>query len=52
MFAPATGFYETKGLGKDEVRIAYVLNCEELGKAIDCLEAALAAYPGTLVKTV
>ncbi|MEX2244042.1 MAG: pyridoxal phosphate-dependent aminotransferase [Fimbriimonadaceae bacterium] len=52
MFAPATGFYETKGLGKDEVRIAYVLNCEELGKAMDCLEAALAAYPGTLVKSV
>jgi aspartate aminotransferase len=51
MFAPATGFYETKGLGKDEVRIAYVLNCEELGKAMDCLEAALAAYPGTLVKS-
>ncbi len=51
MFAPATGFYETPGLGKDEVRIAYVLNCEELGKAMDCLEAALAAYPGTLVKT-
>lgn len=51
MFAPATGFYETPGLGKQEVRIAYVLNCEELGKAMDCLEAALAAYPGTLVKT-
>ena len=50
MFAPASGFYETPGLGKDEVRIAYVLNCEDLGKAMDVLEAALAAYPGTLVK--
>jgi aspartate aminotransferase len=51
MFAPASGFYETKGLGLDEVRIAYVLNTEDLGKAMDCLEAALAAYPGTLVKS-
>lgn len=52
MFAPASGFYETPGLGKDEVRIAYVLNTDDLGKAMDCLEAALAAYPGTLVKSV
>ncbi len=51
MFAPASGFYETPGLGKDEVRIAYVLNTTDLGKAMDCLEAALAAYPGTLVKS-
>ena len=51
MFAPATGFYETPGLGKDEVRIAYVLNVDDLNKAMDCLEAALAAYPGTLVKS-
>lgn len=46
MLAPATGFYETKGLGMDEVRIAYVLNVERLGQAMDCLEAALQAYPG------
>lgn len=51
MFAPATGFYETPGLGKDEVRIAYVLNVDDLNKAMDCLEAGLAAYPGTLVKS-
>ena len=50
MFAPASGFYETPGLGKDEVRIAYVLNVDDLGKAMDCLEAALAAYPGSLIK--
>lgn len=50
MFAPASGFYGTPELGKDEVRIAYVLNCEELERAMDCLVAALAAYPGTLVK--
>lgn len=49
MFAPATGFYSTPGLGKQEVRIAYVLNCERLGQAMDCLEAALAAYPGSLL---
>ena len=45
MMAPVTGFYATKGLGKKEVRIAYVLNNEELSKAMDCLEAGLKAYP-------
>ena len=46
MLAPATGFYSTKGLGKDEVRLAYVLNAEDINKAMDCLEQALAQYPG------
>lgn len=46
MFAPATGFYATPGLGKDEVRIAYVLNTDAMEEAMDCLEAGLAAYPG------
>lgn len=44
--APATGFYVTPGLGTNEVRIAYVLNREELGKALTVLEKALEAYPG------
>ena len=46
MLAPASGFYSTPGLGKDEVRIAYVLRSEDLEKAIICLEKALEAYPG------
>ncbi|MDF2189703.1 pyridoxal phosphate-dependent aminotransferase [Paraflavitalea sp. CAU 1676] len=46
MLAPATGFYGTKGLGLDEVRLAYVLNVDDLNKAMDCLEAALKVYPG------
>ena len=46
MLAPATGFYSTKGLGKDEVRLAYVLNTEDINKAMDCLEQALEQYPG------
>lgn len=46
MLAPATGFYGTAGLGKQEVRLAYVLNLEAIGKAMDCLEAALKVYPG------
>ncbi len=46
MLAPATGFYATEGLGKQEVRIAYVLNREALGKAMECLGEALNAYPG------
>ncbi len=46
MLAPATGFYATTGLGKDEVRLAYVLNINELIKAINCLKVALEQYPG------
>ena len=46
MMAPGSGFYVTPGLGSDEVRIAYVLNCEDLTAAMDCLRAGLAAYPG------
>mgnify|MGYP002778353368 CR=1 FL=1 len=45
MLAPATGFYSTPGLGKNEVRLAYVLNRTDLDAAMDCLEAALQAYP-------
>lgn len=44
MFAPATGFYSTKGSGKNEVRMAYVLNVDDLNAAMDCLEAALKQY--------
>jgi len=44
MLAPATGFYSTPGSGKNEVRIAYVLNKEALNKAMDCLEKAIEEY--------
>ena len=46
MMAPATGFYSTPGSGKNEVRMAYVLNTADLNKAMDCLEVALQQYPG------
>jgi len=46
MMAPATGFYSTPGLGKNEVRIAYVLKKSELEKAMLVLEKGLKAYPG------
>jgi aspartate aminotransferase len=46
MVAPADGFYATPGLGRDEVRIAYVLEVPVLERAMKCLAAALAAYPG------
>jgi len=49
MFAPASGFYYTKGLGKKEVRIAYVLKVDDLKKAMECLEEALKVYPGRTV---
>ncbi|MFM7672498.1 MAG: pyridoxal phosphate-dependent aminotransferase [Bacteroidota bacterium] len=46
MLAPATGFYGTPGLGKNEVRLAYVLNLKDLNAAILCLAKALEQYPG------
>jgi aspartate aminotransferase len=46
MLAPATGFYGTEGLGKNEVRLAYVINTTALNSAMDCLEKALQEYPG------
>ncbi len=46
MMAPATGFYSTPGAGKNEVRIAYVLNKTDLVAAMKCLEEALKVYPG------
>jgi len=48
MLAPATGFYSTPGLGKNEVRLAYVINKKDLSWAMDCLEKALQEYPGKL----
>ncbi|HTQ63977.1 MAG TPA: pyridoxal phosphate-dependent aminotransferase [Puia sp.] len=44
MLAPASGFYGTKNLGKNQVRLAYVLNTDALDKAMACLEKALEEY--------
>jgi aspartate aminotransferase len=44
MMAPAAGFYATPGKGLQEVRLAYVLNLEDINHAMDCLEAALKVY--------
>lgn len=49
MLAPATGFYSTVGKGKNEVRLAYVLNIDSLAKAMECLEKALKEYPGRTI---
>ncbi|MCL2739280.1 MAG: pyridoxal phosphate-dependent aminotransferase [Bacteroidales bacterium] len=46
MVAPAAGFYVTPGKGTDEVRIAYVLNLNDMKAAMECLEMALQQYPG------
>jgi aspartate aminotransferase len=46
MLAPATGFYGTEGLGRQEVRLAYVLNLNDINAAMDCLEKAIEIYPG------
>ena len=47
MVAPANGFYSTPGLGKNEVRIAYVLNCDDIIKSMHILEEGLKAYQKT-----
>jgi aspartate aminotransferase len=44
MLAPGSGFYTTPGLGKNEIRLAYVLNETDIQNAMDCLEQGLATY--------
>lgn len=46
MLAPASGFYTTPGLGKNEVRLAYVLNVTDIASAMDCLEVAIKQFRG------
>ena len=46
MVAPADGFYATPGLGKSEIRIAYVLKQDDLERAMNILTSALREYPG------
>ena len=50
MVAPADGFYATPGLGRDEIRIAYVIEQAKLKRAMRVLTAALAAYPGRIAR--
>ncbi|WP_294177482.1 pyridoxal phosphate-dependent aminotransferase [uncultured Coprobacter sp.] len=47
--APGSGFYTTPGLGKNEVRLAYVLKKEDLANALIVLSKALEAYPGRTI---
>ncbi len=51
MMAPATGFYSTPSAGKNQVRLAYVLNNADLEKAMICLAEALKIYPGRTVSS-
>ena len=46
MVAPAEGFYSTNGLGKNQIRLAYVLNKDDLKKAINIIREGLKVYPG------
>ena len=46
MVAPASGFYSTPGSGKNQIRIAYVLNKESLLRSVELLRLALDQYPG------
>ncbi|HLT94638.1 MAG TPA: pyridoxal phosphate-dependent aminotransferase [Membranihabitans sp.] len=45
MMAPGNGFYATEGLGRDQIRLAYVLDLPNLEQALDCLEEGLRSYP-------
>ena len=47
--APASGFYTTPGMGKDQVRMAYVLKKDDLARAMLVLRKALEAYPGRTI---
>ena len=47
--APASGFYTTPGLGRNEVRMAYVLSKDDLARALVVLEKALQTYPGRTI---
>jgi len=49
MVAPASGFYSTEGYGKNEVRLAYVINTDDLKNAMKCLSEALKIYPGRTI---
>lgn len=49
MLAPATGFYASRHLGHNEVRVAYVLKCEDLLAAAECIREALKVYPGRTI---
>ena len=51
MMAPASGFYSDENYGRNEVRIAYVLEKDDLKKALTILEKALEAYPGRVNPT-
>ena len=44
MVAPGAGFYATEGLGRNQVRVAYVLKKEDLSMAVEVLEKALKEY--------
>ena len=48
MISPANGFYSTPGLGQDEVRIAYVLNIQDIENSMNILSEALKVYPGRI----
>ncbi|MBC8085336.1 MAG: pyridoxal phosphate-dependent aminotransferase [Hymenobacter sp.] len=46
MVSPAAGFYATPGLGRQQIRLAYVVNQDTINQAMDCLALALQQYPG------
>jgi aspartate aminotransferase len=52
MLSPGSGFYQTPGLGADEVRIAFVLEEKKLARAMDIIESAIAVYPKKLKEIV
>ncbi len=52
MMAPADGFYETKALGENEIRLSYCINVEHLNRAVSIIEKGLLAYKKTVEKNI
>ena len=44
MFTPASGFYATEGLGKNEMRIAYVLEADKMRRGAELIKLGIEAY--------
>lgn len=49
--APAAGFYMEEGRGVNKIRIAYVLNCEDIRRAVQIIQVGLEAYPGKIINS-
>ncbi len=52
MVAPGAGFYTESGVGKQEIRLAYVINKEQIAVAMECLREGLMKYPDRITEKI